>query len=89
MIDPRYQGPETNLHKTEQYLINRTTYEWRKCKYLGSILDTNEDIKWRQFLAISAANKIQAILLVCGIPRTPREASMNLAKYNKIESQKI
>ena len=47
-----------NKGKIEQYLINRGTDEWRKCKYLGSMLDTNEDIKQRKVLAINAANRI-------------------------------
>ena len=40
-----------NQHKTEHYLINGTTHEWRKCKYLGRMLDTNEDIKLRKVFA--------------------------------------
>ena len=48
-----------NKDKTEQYLINRTTHEC-KCKYLGSMLDTNEDIKRTKVLAINAANRIKA-----------------------------
>ena len=50
-----------NKDKTEQYLINRTAHEWRKSKYLGSMLDTKEDIKRRKFLAINATNRIQTI----------------------------
>ena len=50
-----------NKDKTEQYLINRITHELRKCKYLGTMLDTKEDIKQRKVLAINAANRIQAL----------------------------
>ena len=28
-----------------QYIINKTCNKWRLCKYLGSMLDTGEDIK--------------------------------------------
>ena len=52
-----------NKDKTEQYFINKTTYEWRKCKYLGSMFDTKEDKKRRKVLAINAANIIQAIFV--------------------------
>ena len=49
-----------NKHKTKQHLIKRTIHEWRKCKHLGNMFDTNEDIKRRKFLATNAANRIQA-----------------------------
>ena len=50
-----------NQEKTEEYTISKTRNEWRKCKFLGSLLDTSEDIKRRKMLAINAANKISAI----------------------------
>ena len=50
-----------NHDKTEQYIINRTNTEWRLCKYLGSILDTAEDIKRSKILAITAANQLKII----------------------------
>ena len=34
-----------NHDKTEQYIINRTNNQWRLCKYLGSMLNTGEEIK--------------------------------------------
>ena len=48
-----------NQEKTEHDLINKTTQEWRMCKYFGSMLDTKKDIKWRN--AVNAANIIQVI----------------------------
>ena len=48
-----------NHDKTEQYIVNRTHNKWRLCKYLGSMLDTGEDIKWRKILAITAANQLK------------------------------
>ena len=50
-----------NHGNTEQYIINRTNNEWRLCKYLGSLLDTDEDIKGRKILAITAANQLKII----------------------------
>ena len=34
---------------------------WKKCKYLGSLLDTEEDINRRKILAISAYNQLKHI----------------------------
>ena len=50
-----------NKDKTEQYLINRATHEWTKCKHLGSMHDTKDDIKRSKVLTINAANRVQAI----------------------------
>ena len=49
-----------NHNKTEQYIISRTNNEWRLCKYLGSILDTGDDIKGRKILAITTANHLES-----------------------------
>lgn len=44
-----------NEDKTEEYEIKRNGNEdWKKCKMLGSLLDTQEDIKRRKGLAINA-----------------------------------
>ena len=52
-----------NKEKTEYYEIRRNgSEEWKKCKYLGSLLDTDEDIKRRKGLAVQAANKLKYIL---------------------------
>ena len=50
-----------NHGKTEQYIINRTNNEWRLYKYLGSMLDTGEDIKRRKIITITAANQLKII----------------------------
>ena len=47
-----------NLEKTEEYTLNRKEEKWKKCKYLGSILDTENDIKRRKGLAIDAFNSL-------------------------------
>ena len=51
-----------NMEKTEEYTISRTQYDWRKCKYLGSLLDTENDIKRRKGLAIDAFNTLNKFL---------------------------
>ena len=51
-----------NVDKTEEYTVNKNTNDWRKCKLLGSILDTDGDIKRRKGLAINALNKIKYII---------------------------
>ena len=50
-----------NQNKTEQYLIYRTTHEWRKCKHLYSMLDTIKDIKRRKVHATNAADRTQIV----------------------------
>ena len=54
---------QANKSKTEEYTIkgNGQT-DWKRCKYLGSLLDTEEDIKRRKALTISAYNKLKNIL---------------------------
>ena len=52
-----------NIGKTEEYHIRREGNEdWKKCKYLGSLLDTKSDISRRKGLAISTYNKVKHIL---------------------------
>ena len=55
-----------NLHinetKTEQYTIKRDgDNDWKRCKLLGTLLDTEEDIKRRKGLAISTINTMKEI----------------------------
>jgi hypothetical protein len=46
---------QINEAKTEEYTIKRGGDEkWKKCKYVGSLLDTEEDIKRRKQLAMAA-----------------------------------
>ena len=52
-------GLKINNSKTERFTISRNQHEWKKCKLLGTILDTTEDIKRRKTLAISTANNLQ------------------------------
>ena len=52
-----------NNEKTEEYIIKRHGQEkWKKCKYLGSLLDTEHDIKRRKGLAIDTFNNFKHIM---------------------------
>ena len=48
-----------NKNKTENYIINRQNHQWKKCKLLRTLLDTEEDIKRRKILARNAANNLR------------------------------
>ena len=51
---------QINHSKTEEYDIKREGDEkWKKCKLLGSCLDTTKDIERRKGLAIAAYNKLE------------------------------
>ena len=61
-----------NVEKTEEFCVGTDgNEEWKTIKYLGSILDTEKDIKRRKGLSIDAFNKYEKIL--CN-----RQASMKL-----------
>ena len=52
-----------NETKTEEYSITRGGNEdWKKCKYLGSMLDTENDINRRKILAINAEKQLKHVL---------------------------
>ena len=49
-----------NKTKTEAYTIKRKGQtDLKGCKYLGSLLDTKEDIKTRKALVIATYNKLK------------------------------
>ena len=52
-----------NTSKTEEHKISRTNCDnsWKTCKLLGSLLDTENDIKRRKGLAIDALHKLKYI----------------------------
>lgn len=54
----RKNGLKINNIKTRKYTINSKTHTWKKCKLLGTMLDTREDIKRRKTLAINAAKNL-------------------------------
>ena len=52
-----------NTEKTEEFFVGTDgNDEWKTIKYLGSILDTEKDIKRRKGLSIDAFNKYERIL---------------------------
>lgn len=54
---------QINEEKTEEYTISRNEDKsWKKCKYLGSMLDTEEDIKRRKGLAMMTYNKMKNVI---------------------------
>ena len=54
---------QVNLHKTEKFNIKPDEeHSWRKCKYLGSLLGTSEDIARRKGLALNAYNKMKHLI---------------------------
>ena len=51
------------IQKTIQHTINRTQKnDWKKCKYLGTLLDTETDIERRKNLTYIAFNKYRQTL---------------------------
>ena len=51
-----------NTTKTEKYEISRISdNSWKKCKLLGSLLDTKEDIRRRKGLAIDSMKTLENI----------------------------
>ena len=51
---------QINKPKTEEYIIKRKGDEsWKDCKLLGSLLDTDNDIRRRKGLAIGAINTMK------------------------------
>ena len=52
-----------NVSKTEEIKVNRNrNEEYKNCKYLGSKLGTEEDVKHRKQLAIATYNKLRHLL---------------------------
>lgn len=54
---------EINTSKTEEYIINNSGNDdkWKKCKVLGSLIDTKADIDRRHSLANSSYKKFEKI----------------------------
>ena len=59
------RGLKINESKTEEYTIKKANCDnrWRDCKLLGSLIDTQNDIRRRKVLAINAANKLKHMFL--------------------------
>ena len=51
-----------NKEKTEEFTIKKNREEtWKKCKLLGTLLDTEEDIKRRKVPAMNVVNSMKEI----------------------------
>ena len=50
-----------NEEKTEEFTIKRNREEWKTCKLLGTLLDTEEDVKRRKVLAMNVMNSMKEI----------------------------
>ena len=59
------RGLKINKSKAEEYTIKKANCDnrWRDCKLLGSLLDTQNDIKRRKVLTINAANRLRHLFL--------------------------
>ena len=59
------QGSKINESKLDEYIIKRANSDnrWRDCKLLGSLLDTQNDIKRRKVLAMNAGNTLKHLLI--------------------------
>ena len=52
-----------NEKKTEEFTIKRNGEETRKnCKLLGTLLDSEEDVKQKKVLAMNVVNSMKEIL---------------------------
>ena len=51
-----------NEEKTKKFTIKRNGEEtWKKCKLLGTLLDTQDDVKRRKVLAMNVVNSMKEI----------------------------
>ena len=59
------RGLQINATKTEEFVISRGGAEdWKKCKYVGSLIDTAEDIKRRKQLAMASFTQYTILYLL-------------------------
>ena len=67
-----------NQEKTEEYTIEKDgDQHWRKCKYLGTMLDTTEDIKRRKRMANDAMQEIKHITKDKRLPTETKMRAFN------------
>lgn len=58
----RERNLTVNISKTEKHHIRRNgNTSWKKCKYLGSLLDTEQDITRRKVLSMASFNKFKDV----------------------------
>ena len=70
---------QINTTKTENFHISRKNCDhlWKKCKYLGTILNTENDLVRRKTLAITAANSLTHIFQSKNISRNTKVTAFN------------
>ena len=73
-----------NESMTEEYeIIRQGNEKWKKCKLLGSLLDTEKDINRRIFLAIDAFKTLNNILTAAkSATQSKSELSMHMLQVN-------
>ena len=49
------------IHNGEFTIMRYGKETWKKCKLLGVLLDTKEDVKWRKVLALNVVNSMKEI----------------------------
>ena len=74
----RQRNLQVNLTKTEQYTVKHGNDQWKTCKYLGTILDTENDITRRKTLANAAFSKYKNILTSRKLPLSIRLRLFNV-----------
>ena len=70
----RTHNLHVNISKTEKHSVDQSkqSESWKKCKYLGTMLDTSTDIQRRKSLTYVAFNKYKKILTKRSLPLTLR-----------------
>ena len=58
MLNAKLPSSQQKKNRRIHHQRNGQT-DWKRCKYLGSLLDTEEDIKRRKALAIATYNKLK------------------------------
>ena len=85
---------QRNLHinhtKTEEYSVNIESKEgdWRKCKYLGSLLDTSCDIRRRKQSAMTAYQRLKPVFQDRSLP-PKQKAAIFTALISRSEERRV
>ena len=66
-----------NNTKTEEYTVRQNIDEWKKCKLLGSYVDTETDIKNRKGKLFNAADQLKEIFMHRRLPYSTKVKAFN------------
>ena len=55
------RGLNLNKSKTEENIISNKHHEWKNCKFLGSFINTDSDIKSRKSKLLNAAEQLKHV----------------------------